>query len=454
MKSRLFVVFTFLVVAVCSGSAQGMQVEGEWDIVPSPNGASSQTSIGGTCFCGNTLWDVAALSPTDAWAVGTQPNQSQYLPKPLAMHWNGTQWSLVNTPTIDVTDVRFNAVAAVSSNDVWAVGYSYDYDCGLCAQTLIQHWDGQSWSIVPSPNPGWSNQLYGVSARAANDIWAVGDQWLDWSAKVPLILHYNGVAWQVVNYPPVSFGELNSVSALAENDVWAVGVSGVISTGIAPLALHWDGTSWTAVPVPNEADYVALYSVSGVASNDVWAVGVNKYANWQGQYLSVARTYHWDGTSWTSVLPGVFGIDSRMYDVHAVASDDAWAVGGEPGPIGSGVAFRYVTVHWDGLSWSNVENPNQGVLYAVSASSSSDAWAVGFGMDALAYSTGTHTLRYTVGCYADIDDSGAVDVNDLLAVIQGWGTCAIPGNCLPDVNHSGAVDVDDLLAVISDWGPC
>ncbi len=161
-------------------------------------------------------------------------------------------------------------------------------------------------------------------------------------------------------------------------------------------------------------EYVEFTGVSGVASDDVWAVGNFKYSSLSGQTLSSARTYHWDGSSWTSVAPGVGGQDSRMYGVHAAASDDVWAVGGEPGPYGSGVAFRYVTVHWDGVSWSNVPNPNKGVLYGVSASSSSDLWAVGFGFDALGFSTGTHTLRYDPdgGCYPDCDHSGMLTVAD------------------------------------------
>jgi hypothetical protein len=57
----------------------------------------------------------------------------------------------------------------------------------------------------------------------------------------------------------------------------------------------------------------------------------------------------------------------------------------------------------------------------------------------------------SVDCPADINASGAVDIDDLLAVISAWGPCT---GCDPDINSSGAVDIDDLLAVISAWGPC
>jgi hypothetical protein len=55
-------------------------------------------------------------------------------------------------------------------------------------------------------------------------------------------------------------------------------------------------------------------------------------------------------------------------------------------------------------------------------------------------------------CAADTNGSGAVDVDDLVAVILGWGPCG--ATCDADVNDSGAVDVDDLVAVILAWGAC
>jgi hypothetical protein len=42
-------------------------------------------------------------------------------------------------------------------------------------QTLTEHWNGSQWSIVSSPNSGkYSNELYGVVAVSANNIWAAG----------------------------------------------------------------------------------------------------------------------------------------------------------------------------------------------------------------------------------------------------------------------------------------
>jgi len=60
-----------------------------------------------------------------------------------------------------------------------------------------------------------------------------------------------------------------------------------------------------------------------------------------------------------------------------------------------------------------------------------------------------------IDCYADLNGDGWVNVDDLLMVINGWGTCPTPpAGCPGDVNDDGNVNVDDLLAVINNWGIC
>jgi len=54
---------------------------------------------------------------------------------------------------------------------------------------------------------------------------------------------------------------------------------------------------------------------------------------------------------------------------------------------------------------------------------------------------------------ADMNCDGAVNVEDLLIVINAWGICPNgQPTCPGDVNADGTVNVDDLLAVINSWG--
>src|SRR5436190_16088532 len=68
---------------------------------------------------------------------------------------------------------ELSGIAAVSPTDVWAVGEQRAADGA--DRTLTEHWNGSYWQIVPSPNVGpKSNWLRDVIAISATDVWAVG----------------------------------------------------------------------------------------------------------------------------------------------------------------------------------------------------------------------------------------------------------------------------------------
>ncbi len=75
----------------------------------------------------------------------------------LIEHWNGTRWNIFPSPNIGgvKNTNQLAGVAAISSNDVWVVGVFYDSSiCDrnpLCSpDVLIEHWNGRSWSSIPS----------------------------------------------------------------------------------------------------------------------------------------------------------------------------------------------------------------------------------------------------------------------------------------------------------------
>lgn len=119
-------------------------------------------------------------------------------------------------------------------------------------------------------------------------------------------------------------------------------------------------------------DY-ALNAVSDVSASDVWVAG---FAAQSGQITTLAL--RWDGRRWsrapTPSAPGdpAYPADSELYGVSASSSSDAWAVGAS-----FGAATVPLTLHWDGRSWSLVSSPGDVPLAAVSSVSPNDAWAVG-----------------------------------------------------------------------------
>jgi hypothetical protein len=275
-------------------------------------------------------------------------------------------WKILPTPSSGSLN-QLNAIAAISQFDAWAVGTTGLPDFNSQGVTL--HWGGQNWRSVPSPSPAGAVfvNLIGVAASSANDVWAVGRWGSANSLTVnPLVLHWDGSTWQIVETPMLSGGStLQAVTAIAPNDVWAVG-----QNGIRTLIEHWDGLNWSVVPSPTPRHGGDLTAVGGSSSTDVWAVG--------SFFDSTTKTHsmilHWDGVAWSRTPSPETGPSSELEGVTAISPTDAWAVGHS---FPSNVAT--LTEHWDGTSWSVIPGPNLPVsqFHAVVAVASSDVWAVG-----------------------------------------------------------------------------
>src|SRR5215472_4866394 len=151
------------------------------------------------------LFGVSAVSKTDAWAVG-EYLKAAGLQLPFILHWNGTAWKTVPSPTPSGATFTFlTAVTAVSATDAWAAGYYQNN--GAPPVPLILHWNGTAWKKVPSPNPSGADgtQLTAVTAASPTDAWAAGYYSNGPSGPpAPLILHWNGTAWKQVTSPTPS----------------------------------------------------------------------------------------------------------------------------------------------------------------------------------------------------------------------------------------------------------
>lgn len=296
-----------------------------WKAYATPN-PSSNCLDGNFQWTGNRLNDVVAISASNVWAVGT----GCYQMKTLVERWNGTSWSIVSSPSFKtggdgIVNV-LNSVAAISASNVWAVG-SHTAANGAYL-TLIEHWDGTRWSVVSSPSPSaTSNWLYGVAGTSASDVWAVGNT-LDGST---LIEHWNGSSWSVVASPVVPKGSiLYGVKALSATNAWAVGYRPGSSGAPLTLVLHWDGTAWSVVPSPNlSTEYGSaniLKDVTAVSANDVWAVGM--FQNESTDYHQHRTlTLHWDGVAWSVVSSPSPGESGELNGVSALSTGQIWAAG-------------------------------------------------------------------------------------------------------------------------------
>src|SRR5215469_1777094 len=152
---------------------------------------------------GIALTGVRSFSMTNAWAVGDKSVQGFI--QTLAIHWDGSTWREVTTPNANNSTDVFTAIGASSSADVWAVGWYFDPN-NHKTLTLAEHWNGSGWSLVPTPNVDLQNELLGVYAAATDDVWAVGyhDDVGGTDGDV-LVEHWNGSTWAVLPPPKIPF---------------------------------------------------------------------------------------------------------------------------------------------------------------------------------------------------------------------------------------------------------
>ncbi len=273
------------------------------------------------------LRDLISFGPNDAWVVGTERTESyaghcgevSSGSRPLVEHWDGTMWRVVATPSPPVHESEIWSVGGSSSDDLWAVGY-YQTDTpptkagSGCAnksfshaRTLAMHWDGSSWSISPTPNPGNEDDvLSGITSLGPNDAWTTG-WWIPGQGPGwPLFLHWDGSSWKVdpglEGTGPQRDRQPWVALALGSHDVWTAG-----GYPNAPSIEHWNGSAWRIfedahLNIDPHREYGQFNDISATAPDDVWAVGgTTLYGS--GQQRAFALIMRWDGSRWTRMAP-------------------------------------------------------------------------------------------------------------------------------------------------------
>jgi hypothetical protein len=349
--------------------------------------------VSGVLVLGLALAAAACGSSTTGITPGGQPTAtatataSPATPTPTPVP--SVVWRLVKGPTTPRPASEWGAVTALSATDAWAVGQTYgdfgrepDQD-NPYYQTLIEHWDGAAWHITPT---GGYDVFHAVAAVSANDVWAVGGSYNYGHGynpyKSPLTMHWNGTKWTIVPTPDAH------ASALATNDVWAVGSADMGEAHVTqPLVEHWTGSAWHVVSTPSLKNtwWSTFQTITAIpGTKQLWAVGsFQPKSATGGGGNSKALIERWDGAAWhiaaTPALPkGITG--ASLSGVVALSATDAWAVGS--GITESEPALHTLVLHWDGIAWTVVTTPAiNGALSAVAAANPNDVRAVGYSGD-------------------------------------------------------------------------
>ena len=360
------------VIALLSGCGSSAGAAASWSVVtsPLPAGATSGELTGVSC-----------ATATTCFAVGDYHGGSF---RTLVVRRNTKAWSVVASPNPKgAISSRFYGVSCPTAATCFAVGQS-------AGNAFAERWNGKAWATVATPKPSGTtgSGLNGVSCPSATSCFAVG-QFKDASGpQKTLIEHWNGSSWTVVGHPKLTGGNryLFAVSCASSTSCVAVGKHSVTGGGelscepeldcsATTLVEQWNGKHWTVLASPNgpfPAFQSTLTGVSCASATSCIAVGTASPRGTWGTML----TERWNGKQWSivaaAVPTGVTG--SELFGVSCTSPTSCFAAGAYQTPSGG----RTIVERYNGASWSIANRPNvSGTLVGVSCTSATSCVAVG-----------------------------------------------------------------------------
>lgn len=198
----------------------------------------------------NSLDSVSCTSSTWCVAVGTHVG---FYENALIETWSGSAWQRDATPPSTTNPTFLSGVTCTSAADCFAVG-STGAAGGVVQDSLVEQWNGSTWSVDPSPSPGASEtSLSSVACATASDCVAVG-----WLVATPtsepdatVILAWNGSTWvtsSTAAYGTSAEPELLSVAC----DTGGCTAVGETTGGpTRTLVLQRTAGTWSVVRSPN-----------------------------------------------------------------------------------------------------------------------------------------------------------------------------------------------------------
>jgi hypothetical protein len=308
---------------------------------------------------------------------------------------------------------QLHGVSCVNATTCFAVGESLGRLIGQ-GRTLVERWNGKTWSIVAGPNPSGARYatLFGISCASATSCFAVGIQIKTGAtANTALVERWNGKAWAIVATPSLSSSKtdstyLNGVSCssatfcVATGSLYVADKNGSV-TAFKTVVEQWNGTKWSVVPTPAPPGSTGarLYAASCTSATACVAVGdqILKVRP-PGSFAAgpVTLTERWNGKTWSAVASPspTIGSGATLLSVSCTSTTNCLAAGqyaegdlGRPGLL---------TEHWNGKSWSLLAShpPNRAYswLSSVSCAATTSCMATGYFSTSQFNAKGSKTL--------------------------------------------------------------
>jgi hypothetical protein len=164
---------------------------------------------------------------------------------------------------------------------------------------VILHFDGITWTPMPSPTQVMLRALWGT---APNHVLAIGEQ--------GTLLRYDGTTWSSV--PTHTQANLNALWGSSSDHVFIVGE---VTSEVSHIILHFDGTNVTTMHEGQKT----LLGIHGSGPEQVYAVGAERTSD-----RINAGVFRFDGTRWNEEP---INVQQFLWDVWVKPNGSYTAVG-------------------------------------------------------------------------------------------------------------------------------
>jgi len=298
----------------------------KWEEIPLPEG-----ELG---FEEEFLGDISCPSAEVCMAVGTAqpPGTNGWLgySVPIVDTWNGSSWTRDDSPMSPAEYKAGNkshlllSVSCSSTSHCMAVGFRRIVSEGGKYPEEVRpwtlEWDGEDWSVVPSPHPVGteSASLQEVSCTSPESCIAIGSFYgHDGATGVsrPLVEEYDGKEWSLASGTAAAEGPYEYLYKISctGSDLPSTKCTAVKNNS---EITHFDGEEWSApemTPMPPGGDILGWREIECTTPTVCKLVGVYRAS---GRVRPVVE--HWDGIEWqieSSIDPTSDGAYSELSDI-------------------------------------------------------------------------------------------------------------------------------------------
>jgi len=180
-----------------------------------------------------------------------------------------------------------------------------------------------SWEIYEYGIVTNVSRIFDVAIIDENNIWAVGEIYMNDSLGNPdpnayNAVHWDGTKWELKRIPyiyngQIEFPTIRAICAFSNNDIWF---------GIASL-IHWDGIKYNSI---NTMSFfpALINKMWGSSGNDFYIVGNN------------GNIAHWDGVRWRKIESGTA---LSLSDIQSGENNEIYICGWDASTI-SGIILK------------------------------------------------------------------------------------------------------------------